>query len=118
MKLGNIKKQLVPAAGLVGGAVAAGYVTKFVPVANEKIKAAAPVVLGLLLMGQKGMVGSIGAGMLAGGGLKLAQSFGIGAIEDPIMALDYDYDYDDDGVNGFDSPVSGLQDDTEEKELD
>jgi hypothetical protein len=109
----GLTKNLAPAAGLVGGAVAAGFVTKVVPIGNDKIKAAAPILVGLLLMGKKGILGSLGAGMVAGGGLKLAQSFGIGATEDPIMALDVEEE-----INGFESPIQGHDGDFEETELD
>ena len=61
-------------------------------------------------MGKKGLIGNVGAGLVAGGGLKLAQSFGIGATEDPIMAIDID----DDGMNGADDAINGA----DESELD
>ena len=46
---------------------------------NDKLKAAVPVVVGIMLPKYlKGNVGAgIGAGMVAAGGLKLVQSFGI-----------------------------------------
>lgn len=46
---------------------------------NEKLKAAVPVVVGIMLPKYlKGNIGQgIGAGMVATGGLKLVQSFGI-----------------------------------------
>jgi hypothetical protein len=63
----------------IAGAVAAQAVTKFVPIANDKIKAAVPVALGLFLPKLiKGSVGQgLGTGMVAVGGLKLIQSFGV-----------------------------------------
>lgn len=63
----------------IAGAAAAAAVTKFVPIANDKIKAAVPLALGLFL--PKFIKGSAGqglaAGMVAVGGLKLVQSFGV-----------------------------------------
>jgi hypothetical protein len=73
----------------IAGAAAAAAVTKFVPIANEKVKAAVPLALGLFLPKFiKGNVGQgLGAGMVAVGGLKLAQSFGVlngvGAVDGP-----------------------------------
>lgn len=63
----------------IAGAVAAQAVAKFVPITNEKIKAAIPVAVGLFLPKFiKGSVGQgLGNGMVALGGLKLIQSFGV-----------------------------------------
>lgn len=63
----------------IAGAAAAAAVTKFVPIANDKIKAAVPLALGLFMPKLiKGNVGQgLGAGMIAVGGLKLVQSFGV-----------------------------------------
>jgi len=64
----------------VAGAAAAQLLTKVLPDSiNDKIKAAAPVAVGLFL--PKFVKGSIGQGLAAGmvaiGGLKLVQSFGV-----------------------------------------
>ena len=64
----------------VAGAAAAQLVGKFLPAAtNDKIKAAVPVAVGLFL--PKFVTGAAGqglaAGMIAVGGLKLVQSFGV-----------------------------------------
>jgi hypothetical protein len=64
----------------VAGAAAAQLVGKFLPAAtNEKIKAAVPVAVGLFLPKfVKGAAGQgLAAGMIAVGGLKLVQSFGV-----------------------------------------
>ena len=73
----------------VAGAAAAQLLGKVLPSSfDEKIKAAAPLALGFFLPRfVKGPVGQgLGAGMVAVGGLKLVQSFGvlngIGAIAD------------------------------------
>ena len=96
----NLKKNVMPAVGLTVGAVGAGFVSKYVPIGNDKIKAAAPMLVGLFLMGKKGIIGDIGAGMIAGGGLKLAQSFGIGAMDEVV-------DLEDIYGPGEDSPLNG-----------
>jgi hypothetical protein len=64
----------------VAGAAAAQLVGKFLPAAtNDKIKAAIPVAVGLFLPKfVKGAAGQgLAAGMIAVGGLKLVQSFGV-----------------------------------------
>lgn len=104
----NITKKLVPAAAIGGGAIAAGFVSKYVPVENDKVKAAAPLLLGVFLMTRKGIIADLGAGMVAGGALKLAQSFGIGAVEsEPIMAIDEIDEIEVDGVD--EGVVSGAE---------
>jgi len=74
----------------VAGGVMAGAVTKYLPsTLNDKVKSAIPVAVGLFLPKFiKGNAGTgIGAGMVAVGGLKLIQSFGvlngIGGLETP-----------------------------------
>lgn len=64
----------------VAGGVMAGAVTKYLPASlNDKVKSAVPVAVGLFLPKfLKGNAGAgIGAGMVAVGGLKLIQSFGV-----------------------------------------
>ena len=78
--VGAMGSQITGALYTIAGAVAAGAVTKFLPATmNEKLKAAVPVVVGIMLPKYlKGNIGQgIGAGMVAAGGLKLVQSFGI-----------------------------------------
>jgi hypothetical protein len=78
--VGAMGSQVTGALYTIAGAVAAGAVTKFLPVTmNEKLKAAVPVVVGIMLPKYlKGNIGQgVGAGMVAAGGLKLVQSFGI-----------------------------------------
>ena len=78
------------AAALTVGAIGTGYVNKFVPIKNERIKSFIPLVVGGFLMSRKGkFVQGIGAGMLAKGGSDLAQSFGIGEvpIQDDVMEV-------------------------------
>ena len=78
--VGAMGSQVTNAIYTIAGAVAAGAVNKFLPTTmNDKLKAAVPVVVGIMLPKYlKGNVGAgIGAGMVAAGGLKLVQSFGI-----------------------------------------
>lgn len=78
--VGAMGSQVTNAVYTIAGAVAAGAVAKFLPATmNDKLKAAVPVVVGIMLPKYlKGNIGAgIGAGMVAAGGLKLVQSFGI-----------------------------------------
>ena len=78
--VGAMGSQVTGALYTIAGAVAAGAVAKFLPsTMNEKLKAAVPVVVGIMLPKYlKGNIGQgVGAGMVAAGGLKLVQSFGI-----------------------------------------
>jgi hypothetical protein len=62
------KESLIGAAGLGLGSAAAGVVkSKVLATQKPMIQDAAPVLLGLFLSGQKGIVGSIGKGMIANG---------------------------------------------------
>lgn len=107
----GLKKQIMPAIGIAAGAVGGGFVTKFIPVQNDKIKAAAPLVLGLLLSGKKGIIGDVGRGMIASGAITLAQSFGIGAIDYPVMDLDEVDTLDIEGVEADDT-IHGADDES------
>jgi len=77
----------------IAGAAAAAAVVKFVPIANDKIKAAVPLALGLFLPRFiKGSVGQgLANGMVAVGGLKLVQSFGVlnglGGVDAPQYSV-------------------------------
>lgn len=81
IKTRNIAKSLPSALGLGAGAVASGYVKKLLPVGNDIIKSLLPVVAGLVLSQQKGVMQSVGQGMIAGGLKDLAASKGIGATD-------------------------------------
>jgi hypothetical protein len=79
---GGMSGMLMQAVGLVGGAVAARVLTtntKILPQVDSKIKDAAVIGLGLYFPKLvKGPIGaSLGAGMVAMGGLALIQSTGI-----------------------------------------
>jgi hypothetical protein len=77
--IGAVGSTAMSVAYTIAGGVAAQLVSKFVPIANEKIKAAIPVAVGLVLPRfVKGNAGQgIANGMIAVGGIKLVQSFGV-----------------------------------------
>ena len=78
--IGNVGGAATSVLYTVAGAAAAQLVGKFLPEAtNDKIKAAVPVAVGLFLPKfVKGAAGQgLAAGMIAVGGLKLVQSFGV-----------------------------------------
>lgn len=78
--IGKVGSTATSALYVIAGAAAAGYVSKMLPATlSDKVKAAIPVAAGLILprfiksnLGQ-----GLGAGMVAVGGLKLVQSFGV-----------------------------------------
>lgn len=89
-KMGAIGGDLLQkVGGVAAGAIAAQFVAKALPdTMNEKIKAAIPLAAGIFLPKvMKGTLGeSLGAGMVAAGAIKLAQSFGIGGVgEDQLL---------------------------------
>ena len=77
--IGAVGSTAMSVAYTIAGGVAAQLVSKYVPVANEKIKAAIPVAVGLFLPKLvKGAAGQgLANGMIAVGGIKLVQSFGV-----------------------------------------
>ena len=88
-RMGSLEGGLMNMAGLVVGAVAGRIVaTKTLPNLDSKIKNAGVIALGALVFPKliKGGLGSsIGAGMVAAGGLGIMQDFNvIGAIEDTL----------------------------------
>ena len=88
-KMGAISGDLMNVVGLIAGAAAGRIVaTKLLPKLDSKIKNAGVVALGAFVFPKliKGGFGSsIGAGMVAAGGLGIMQDFNvIGAIEDTL----------------------------------
>lgn len=88
-KMGSIGGGLMNALGLVAGAAAGRIVaTKLLPNMDSKIKNAGVIALGAFVFPKLikgGMGSSIGAGMVAAGGLGVLQDFNvIGAIEDTL----------------------------------
>jgi hypothetical protein len=90
--IGAVGSTAMSVAYTIAGGVAAQLVSKFVPIANEKIKAAIPVAVGLVLPRfVKGAAGQgLANGMVAVGGIKLIQSFG---VLNGIGAVASDSDY-------------------------
>lgn len=87
----NVKKT----AGLVGGAVAARKVGALIPIQNETVKKAVPVVLGLVLSAQRDeLVKGLGDGMIAQGGADLLSGFipGIAGIDEPVLMGNADFE--------------------------
>jgi hypothetical protein len=104
--------KIMQVVGISAGAIGGGMIGKFVPIQNEKIKAALPLVAGFFLVGRKGIMGDLGAGLIAAGAVKLGQAFGIGAMDYPVMDLD-----EVDTLEGIDeSPVNGSEE-FEESEM-
>lgn len=98
--------------GISAGSIGAGYLTSVVPIQNDKIKAALPLVAGFFLLGKKGIIGDVGAGMVAAGAQNLAKSFGIGAIETPVQGDDEvtyleGHPNEESEMHGPDSPIHG-----------
>jgi len=90
--IGAVGSTAMNVAYTIAGGVAAQLVSSKLPIANEKIKAAIPVALGLFLPRfVKGAAGQgLANGMLAVGGIKLVQSFG---VLNGIGAVASDSDY-------------------------
>jgi hypothetical protein len=110
--------------GVVAGAVIAGYINKLVPATvNDKLIAGGKVALGVALPmfvkgKMSGLIGGIGAGMVAVGSVDLLKSFGalngdfdIPVINGDVLAGDV-LAGDDDFMNGDDDiPVINGDDD-------
>ena len=88
----NLTKILTESAGLVAGGVASNVVAKNVPIANEQVKKALPLLVGAYLLTQnKPLLKNLGAGMIAVQGTALAKAqfpalSGVG--EDVMMGED------------------------------
>lgn len=102
MKL--LKKGIITdAAALAVGGIGAGkvYTMSANFIKNEKVRGVVPVVLGAVLMGQKGkFVQGVGAGMVAVGSQRVVASFIPGLAgygEDDVI----------EGLNDYPSPVNG-----------
>jgi len=109
--------KIMQVAGIAAGAIGGGMIGKFVPIQNEKIKSAIPMALGFFLVDKKGIMGALGAGMIAAGAVNLGKSFGIGSTEFPVQDLDeVDTLEGLDDIEGMEDPVNGAED-TEEDEM-
>jgi hypothetical protein len=96
-KTRKMKFDVQETAGLTLGAVAAAKVSTIkLPVAlPAPVQAALPLVLGVFLSSRTGLVGAIGKGMIAAGGVKLlgavAPNLGINAAMDTDNEMISDY---------------------------
>lgn len=107
--LKNVQKNVQPALGLVGGGIGANlFATKLTFIQNDKMRAGAPILLGLLLMGSKNkMLANAGMGMIAVGGAKLVGTFVpalSGVTESDINGL-YDRTYNQ--LKVYSEPMNG-----------
>lgn len=102
MNFKSITKNAGPAVGVGLGQIGGAYVGKFIPTGNEKIKAAATFVLGLVMAGAKNkMVQHVGLGLAGSGVAGLGKSFGIGGDDTMIAAPDVlIQDVEDGEING------------------
>jgi hypothetical protein len=88
----NLTKILTESAGLVAGGVASNLVAKNIPIANEQVKKALPLLVGAYLLTQSNtIIRNAGAGMIAVQGTAIAKGFlttlaGVG--EDVMMSED------------------------------
>ncbi len=87
MNLKSSLKKVTPGLAVGGGVIASGYASRFIPVANEKLKAAIVCLGGLLVASSKNkMAESFGLGLFGGGVQQLAKGFGIGGDDTMIAA--------------------------------
>jgi len=98
MRKGSFQKELMDALPLSAGVVASDVVetqaTNFLPASVSKFSNAVPVIAGLFLAKQKGMVGGVGKGMIIGGVTNIVRGFL------PTGAS---------GVNGYEPIISGTE---------
>lgn len=70
---------LTEVAGLAGGAIAGSFLAKVVPIANTKVKAIIPILVGVVLgqmkFGRSGIGKDVASGMVTIGALSLARQF-------------------------------------------
>ena len=124
-KFGKMKLPIQEVLGVVGGAVAAGYVKKIITenltMVPETIRPIIPIGLGVVLAGNKNtIVRGIGFGMVAKGGSDLAAAFlpGIGRmgnIDDVFMSAPADQSIlslpaDQSIMSGADDYISEMED--------
>lgn len=83
----GMQDTLMKGAGVVAGAVGAGFIANQVPIKDPRIKAVIPIIMGLLLSNVKMLKGQAGQamtlGMVAAGGLALVKQF---APNIPVLA--------------------------------
>jgi hypothetical protein len=111
--------KIMQVAGIAAGAIGGGMLVTKIPIQNEKIKAAIPMAVGFFLVDKKGIMGALGAGMIAAGAINLGKSLGlgIGSTEFPVQDLDeVDTLEGLEDIEGMEDPVNGAEE-TEEDEM-
>ena len=120
--MNNIKKAAPQVLGLTVGNVAAGFATKMIPVQNNLVKNGIVLLGGVLLMGQKGMIASVGAGMASQAGAQMIREAvpAIGALEDELNGIE-DEDFfitgaDEEDLNGTGEVLNGAEEEDDDDE--
>ncbi len=113
MKLNSIKKTLSKAAPLIIGGIGAGFVQTAAGkvTTNDKLQAAAPLIIGLIAASAKSeAIKSIGLGLIAVGGANLVKTVfpAIGALENmDLGSVINGFSYGE-AVNGpYDAALNG-----------
>ena len=94
MKKFNLTKILTESGALVAGGVGSNLVAKNIPIANDQVKKAAPLLLGaFLLTNSNTLLRNLGAGMIAVQGTALAKGAvpalaGVGEFDDSYVSED------------------------------
>lgn len=104
----KIKETGLKVVGLTAGAVVAGFAQRIPVNIDSKFKSAAAILLGAVISGKKGILGDVGAGMIAKGGSDLVASFGIGGFEGIINGFPFVKSIP---MAGLPDPLNGLEDD-------
>lgn len=114
----DFMKTLLPvAAGAIIGGIGANMISNFVPVTDERVKAAIPLAGGLAALyfgkGQLNIITGIGAGMSAAGGAKMIKVLVPSLpITGQILGSDTEYimiDEPQTGVSGYNGYNAGNQ---------
>lgn len=105
----DIKKQAPNVIGLTVGNVAAGFASKLIPLDNAYLKNGIALVAGVMLMGQKGLLSNVGAGMASAAGANILRTAvpAIGDLEDEISGVGADDDFIITGGDDDDDDISG-----------
>jgi len=107
---GKIQKVIMSGAAATAGAIGAGVAANYIPMPNPKIKAAIPIVAGIMLastkIGRSAMMQTVATGMIAAGALaltkQLAPNVPLLAGEDEIEFIPSNYE--EDAMLGYSQP--------------
>jgi hypothetical protein len=99
----SIGKNAGTALQIAGGQVAGSYGARFIPIANEKLKAGVLALIGLGISGMKSKVAqNVGLGIASGAITGALKSFGIGGDDTMISAPEVLLQEVEDGpMNGY-----------------